>query len=163
MALAEKSVGGSIVVTETDLRQAHREMYEERMDVRRLLADDPARAGQLRQSALAGTPFELLVHGESTDDQAWIDRGMVRDVTPGHPYFDHVRELRPGDLSEVFEHEGRFVLLKVTDRHAGRAAPPLEDIRDELTRRLRQRKMAARIHAWVEKLKAESHIEVGAL
>jgi len=83
-----------------------------------------------------------------------MHRGLVRDVTAGHPYFEHVKGLQVGELSDVFERGGRYYVLKLVARRPSAQAPPLESVRAE------RRKLRSRVRAWLEKLKAEAQIEV---
>jgi len=158
--LAEKMAGDEIEVSDQDVQLAYQARYGQRVDVRCIIVDSAAQAQDVRDRALRGASFELLVQTESADPHAWMHMGLVRDVTAGHPYFEHVKGLQVGELSDVFERGGRYYVLKLVARRPSAQAPPLESVRAEMVDEAKRRKLRSRVRAWLEKLKAEAQIEV---
>ncbi len=158
--LAEQMVAGGVEVTEQDVRQAYQEHYGERLDVRRIIVEDAAKAEEIRNRALSGASFQLLVQTESVEPYAWMHKGLVTDIAAGHPYFEHVRDLREGELCNVFQRQGKYHLLKLVARRLPAEPPPFESVREAMRERAMREKTRRRVIAWLEKLKAEAQIEV---
>jgi len=159
-ALAEQIAASQLEVTEQDVQLAYQTHYGERVDVRRIILDDPAQAEEVRNKALRGASFELLVQTESVEPHAWMDMGLVTDVTVTHPYFQRLKDLKEGDISEVIERQGKYHLLKLVARRRPSDPPPLESVRQAMVEEARNTKARARARGWLEKLKAEAQIEV---
>jgi len=158
--VAERIVAEGVVVAEEDIQRAYADSYGERMDVRELVVRSVTDAEGLYRKLAGGADFGLLVATESIEPLAWMHKGLVPGVTASHPYHEHVKDLEVGALSNVFERRGRYCLLKVIARHPAVDPPPLDSVRDELRRQVRDQKTRSRIVAWLEKLKAESQIEI---
>ena len=157
--LAEQAVSDGVEVTDIDIRQAYKEHYGQRVDARHIVVDSAVLAGQVLQQAQEGVSFDLLVQTMSRESLAWVDGGLIGDMTPKHPYFQHVEQLEVGELSKVFQDEAGHHLLKVVARRTVDQPPPLQDVHDELRERLTRERLAGRVKAWIEKLKAESDTE----
>ena len=158
--LAEQMVAKDLDVSEQELERAYQDRYGERVDVRRITLDSAVKAEDVYKRALAGADFELLVRTESTEPLAWMHKGLVTNVTARHPYFDRVKDLSKGQLSNVLQRRGKYEILKVVAEHAPQEPPPLDSVRDVIRDEVRREKVRVRIRAWLEKLKAEAEIEV---
>ena len=160
LLLAEKMVGGEVTVSESDVEDEYRSRYGRHINVRRLVVESEERARSLRRRALEGASFRLLIQTSSRESLSWAGNGLVRGITPDHPYYPHVRTLRTGQISPVFERNGRYLLLKVISQKKPDNPPPLDSVREELSRAVQQQKTRERIRAWLQKLKAESRIQL---
>jgi len=149
-----------VEVAEADIQQAYSERYGERIDVRRIILDSGARAEKVYNQTFEGANFELLVLTESKEPLVWMTRGLVKNITPKHPYYEKVKDLRVGELSAAFRKDGHYHLLKVVARHPPVEAPPIETVRERIREEVRQQKLSSRTVAWLEKHKAESSIEI---
>jgi len=158
--LARKMAGAEVEVTEDDVRQAYRQLYGERLDVRRIIVGDEAEAEDIRRQLDRGASFDALMRTRSAEPHLWLTNGLVRGITAGHPYYEHVKDLTVGEVSDLFQRSGHWCLLKLLARHPAEDPPPLDRVRAEMARRARERKVQRRVIAWLEKLKAEAVVEV---
>jgi parvulin-like peptidyl-prolyl isomerase len=158
--LAEKMVADGVSVTEQDLRRAYDRLGQERILVKELSADTRSAAQRLRGRIRQGASFDLLARTEAPGAGVWMEGGAVRTIAPDHPYYSEIKDLEPGDTSDVFQHEGRYRIIKVIRRRSGADRPSFESMREELRERVFLRKSRARIRALLVKLKAESEITV---
>jgi foldase protein PrsA len=161
LLLAEKMVAGDVQVTDEDVQRAYDDFYGDQFAVRCIVTDTARQAEEARQKALNGASFLLLVETESVEPLAWMDGGLLTGITARHPYYGHVKDLREGQLSPVFERNGKFHVLKVVGRQKPQdPAPPLQQVRDRMLSRALKLKTLGRIQAWLLKLKAEARVEV---
>ncbi len=158
--LAEQMVSPGVEVTEEDIERAYRDLHGERLDVRCIILDNAPEAQQVHRSAAYGASFALLVRTRSTEPFAWLNKGIVRNITAKHPYFEHVKGLQEGEVSDVFRRQGKYHVLKLIARHLPTSPPPLDSVRDAIRKQVRLEKTQSRIGAWLVKLMAESQIEV---
>ncbi|MFW6189882.1 MAG: SurA N-terminal domain-containing protein [Planctomycetota bacterium] len=160
--LAEEMVRDGVEVTEQDVRRAWERLGAERTAVRELAVDSRAEAQRLKARLEEGASFDLLARAEAAQPGVWMESAGVQEVTPDHPYFNEVKELEQGDVSDVFEQGGKYRILKVVERSAGSPTerPPLESVRDDLEKEVFLRKARRRIRALLMKMKAESDIRI---
>jgi len=159
--LAEQMVAQDVEVSEQELELAYQDRYGERIDVRRIILDNAAKAEEVYRRALEGADFELLLRTESTEPLAWMHKGLVENVTARHPYFESVKDLSEGRISNVLERRGKYEILKVVAKHVPQQQPPpLDSVGDVIREDVRREKVALRVRAWLVKLEAEAQIEV---
>lgn len=158
--LAEQVLAGMIELTPEDVERTYKDMYGERIEVQRIVLDDTATAERILEAVRNGANFQLLVQAASVEPMAWMHKGIVPDVTALHPYYRRVERLSVGACTNAFDSEGRYIILKVLGKHPATAPPALDSVREEVTRLARARKARTRIAAWLEKLRAESEIEI---
>jgi len=157
--LAEKAVCDGVEVTEDEVKEAYRHLYGERIDARQIVVDSAPKARQLLENIAGRTSFGLLVRTESTASAAWLDGGLVRDITEAHPYYPYLKKLPVGQVA-YFKRDGKYRILKVVKRHEAVDAPPFDAAHDWVSQQLKRNKTRRRIVAWIEKLKAEANIEI---
>ncbi len=158
--LAEKMVAEGVEVTNQDVQAAYAEHYGERFEVREMTAQSLAQAQDLYQKLLQGATFELIMRAEAGESGAWLEGLAPLTVTESHPHYPYVKELEEGQVSGIFEHDGRYHIIKVIRHHSPAERPPLESVREELERRVRRRKLRERVRALLVKLRAEADIRV---
>ncbi len=158
--LARQVLADDVTVTEEDLQRAYSERYGERIDARPIVLDDLPTAEAVLADARRGANFELLVRTKSVEPLAWMHRGLVRNITPLHPYYQRVKDLPVGQVTGPFESNEKHVILKVIARHSASDPPPIADVRGALVEQVRAEKIRALTAAWLEVLRAESEIEI---
>ncbi|MDP6107014.1 MAG: peptidylprolyl isomerase, partial [Candidatus Brocadiia bacterium] len=158
--LARQVLADDVTVTEEDLQRAHSERDSERIDARRIVLDDLPTANAVLADAQRGADFGLLVRTKSVAPLAWMHRGLVRNITSLHPYYQRVKGLPVGQVTGPFESNGKHVILKVIARHSASDPPPIAEVRAALVEEVRAEKIRALTAAWIEVLRAESKIEI---
>lgn len=154
--LAEKLVADDVTVTEQDMDQVRREFAGERILVRELQAPSAPAAQGLYDSVRRGASFdELMLTGEQPG--LWTQQSLTTAVTSVHPYWNYVRDLQEGQISRVFEHDGKYRIIKVVRR-----IPPDEQSpaarREAIEREAFLRKARRRIQALARVLVGEATI-----
>jgi len=158
--LAEKMVADGVEVTEADIVEAYDELKGDRFAVKELAADSQAAAERMYREVKQGIGFELVARTEISEPGIWVPGGLAMVVTSSHPYYPYVKDLREGELSGIFKHDGKYRIIGVLGREPAGEPPPLESLRSALGQEVRLRKSRARIRALLVKLKAEAQIEV---
>ncbi|MBS3764568.1 MAG: hypothetical protein KGZ25_14820, partial [Planctomycetes bacterium] len=158
--LADKLVGKPKNITNSEIKKAYKSLYEEHLNVRRIVVDDPARARWVRSRVFSDVRFETLVRAESLEPLSWMHGGLVKGITTGDPYYKYVQNLEVGQVSPIFRHNGNFHIAKVVARFNPTDPPPMEEVQDKVKARAEELKTRKRIKAWVQKIKAESEINV---
>ena len=102
-------------------------------------ADARKLAESLRKKILNGADFAEIARASSQDSHA--EDGGAWDWLPLSDFTDHVRNVaaktKKGQVSEVIEQEGTFIILRVDDRRAP-APPAFEKVQSEVTKALEQ-------------------------
>ena len=101
-----------------------------------------ARAASIRARLLAGDDFATIARTES-DDPVTRDRGGDLGGVPLEalePRFrEALKDLQPGEISEIIDAQEAFVIFRLDGRE-GERAPTFEDVRDRILANLEQRK-----------------------
>lgn len=160
LLLAEKAVCGGVSVTEEDIREAYEALPGERIDAREIVVASAWEAGQICAQHSRGANFLSLMLTRCVEPCTWIHKGLVKNITPAHPYYTHVRHLREGEVSAPFQVGDTYRIVKVVRRHAPQELPPLDSVRQRLIQEVARGKIRKRVRAWVAKLKAEAQIEI---
>jgi hypothetical protein len=158
--LAEMMVADGVEVTDSDVQRAYEALREESFVVKDLSAGDAAEAEQLSRRLSRGGDFDLLARTERPQAGAWLSGSLVQTVTSSHPYYPYAKDLNVGEDSVIFEHDGRYHIIRLVKRHIPSDPPPLDSVRRSLEQQVRLRKSQPRIRAFLVKLKAESDIEI---
>jgi len=159
LLLAEKAVGSGVDVSEQQVRTAYDQRCGERIDAREIVVDSASAARRVYMEAAGGADFFALVQAESIATGAWLDGGIVRGISPAHPYYTHVRSLAEGKTT-YFRSGEKYHILKVVKRYPPTNPPPFESVYQSLREELVREATRARIKAWLEKLKAEASIRI---
>ena len=120
-----------------------REMYAEQVDlqqiddevrIRHILTDTREEAEAARQRVLKGEDFTTVAFDVSEDMQTRIEGGELGYVEPsrmGEPFTSMIGDTATGDVSEPFESDEGWHVIKVEDR---RSPPPatLEEMRPDI-------------------------------
>jgi foldase protein PrsA len=158
--LAEKMVEDGVEVTEVDIAEAYRELGAGRFVVKELAARSVEAAERMHRKVQQGADFDLVAGTEMSEPGLWLAGGLLRTVTSSHPYYPYVKNLGLGDVSVVFEWDGKYRIIKLVEEHLPSDPPPLESVRASLEQQVRLRKARARIRALLVRLKAESDIQI---
>ncbi len=158
--LAERLAARELEVSEAEVAAAHAELGLDRAVVQELSAGEAAVAERMRERALEGVSLHVLAQTEMGGPAAWARGARTRTLTPDHPYYAMIKDLREGEVSGVFHEGGRYRIMAVLEREPAVEPPPLESVREELTAELRLRKARERIPALLLKLKAEADVEL---
>ncbi|WP_186441635.1 peptidylprolyl isomerase [Desulfamplus magnetovallimortis] len=105
--------------------------------------------------------FELAVEEESIDKETTPNKGelewMAENKMP-REFAANVENLLPGDVSQPFQYNGNWVLLKVLEMK-----PPekkvYEDVKDSIRSTLTRKKMFAQVNSEFERLKAKYQVK----
>jgi foldase protein PrsA len=155
--LAEKLVRDDVRVTEADREQVAREFRGERVIVRELEAPTATAAQGLYDSLRRGASFdELALTGEQPG--LWTQQSLGVAVTARHPYWDEAKDLEPGEISRIFEHNGKYRIIKALARISAGEQDP-EELREAIEREAFLRKARRRIHALLLALGTRAKIE----
>ena len=175
----EESVAPSVEVGEEQVRsffEANRDQMMEPEKVRArhiLVAAGEGASAEERQAARGeiealrsrlegGADFAEIARASSDDkssgarggDLGWFYRGQMV------PSFDQVAfSLAPGELSSVVESPFGFHLIQVQER-VGETPVEFEQVRDELTRRLRQYELEQAVRRKLDELGESARIEI---
>jgi peptidyl-prolyl cis-trans isomerase SurA len=122
-----------------------------------------ARAESLRRRIVeGGEDFVAVAQAESEEGAGAEQRGRVIKVAIEslEPKFRAVLEqLEPGQMSEVLEGAEEFWIVRVESR-AGERRPTYEEAKDRIEDMLRQEKTAKLYDEYVEKIRAETVVEI---
>lgn len=158
--LAEKMVAGGVEITEADLQEVYREFCGERLIVKEAAVDSRPVAQRMHHRIKQGASFDLTARTESTEPGLWMDRGLILSVTSSDAYYPYVKDLEEGEVSGVFEHQGKYRIIKLLRRHTPSEPPSLESVRQSVEQEVFLRKARKRIRALLLKLKVEANIDV---
>ena len=159
--LAEKMVAADMDVAEDEIQTGYRERYAGRIDAREIVVGSAQQAEAVLKKLNAGADFLVLALTETEAAGVWMNNAMVEGITPLHPFYPHVKDLREDGVSGVFAWGGKYHILKVLKRNEPRKPPPLESVRESLRSEMWTAKARARIRTWIEELKADADIEIG--
>ncbi len=98
-----------------------------------------------------------LVLIESDDPLAWLTCGIVSEITPEESYYEKIDGLVPGQLSEIFEEDGRYVFFMLLEKDDQAAKKPGEEIKTDDGYKKREAQRA--IPALLRELEREAEIE----
>jgi parvulin-like peptidyl-prolyl isomerase len=135
----KKKITAPVVPTEADLREfydSHRADYTRTRASQIVVSDEQLAeelAGRLREAApdKVGSLFETLARKYSIDESTAGKGGDLGFLTLGEvptAIEDAVLGLEPGDVSDVVESSGAFIILEVTDQKV----QPFEQARDAI-------------------------------
>ena len=113
---------------------------------------------ELRNRALAGEDFAKLAQAETEKSGEEIDLGWVPLDRPTNPFETILFSMQVGEVSPVISYEQALHLVKVTERREPEE-PSLEEIAEELSKRLVLEKKQAALRVLAEELRAKATIE----
>ncbi len=119
-----------------------------------------AQAEALLARLRAGESFDELARGNSQAPEA-AQGGSLGSVPLGamdSTLQTAVQALAPGQISDVIEMQGAFLILRLQEREEARPYQ-FEEIEKDLTEWVRSRKMESLYTEWVAGLKLQHHIE----
>ena len=118
-----------------------------------------------REKLLAGTDFSELARqgGVSAKVTRWFASSEVlQEIGPVQEFYKTAFSLSPREISPVIEGSAAYYLMRLKDRKEP-AVPPLESVRSDIEKRLRERKaldlLGEKASALLEQLKREKDIQ----
>jgi peptidyl-prolyl cis-trans isomerase SurA len=109
-----------------------------------------AKADKIQKQAAAGADFAALAHKYS-DDVSRNNGGELGWFTPQDimdQVYTAVKNLKPGDVSQVVRTDHGFHILKL-EEHQVPGLRPLEDVRAEIRNRLIDERANAQLQTWI--------------
>jgi len=155
LLLAERLAAGDISVTPEDVAEARRGLEGRRILAAAASVGSVFAAEQMRKSMLDGVPPHVVAAAIGAD--AW-QRPIAVWITPTHPWFKHVKDVKDRGVSNVFMHGCRHHIIRVLRRFkpGTLTEEALQEAAESQARLLKVRK---RIAALLVKLRAEAKIE----
>lgn len=151
-------------VTDEKIRQMYAEQVnlqqiDDEVKVSVILVETEEEAETVRRRVTSGEEFSVVAFEVSQDSASRLEGGALGYVQPtlmGEPFSSAIGNTSVGDVSEPFESEAGWYLIKVEDR---RTPPPktLEEMRPEIVTFLTY----AEISQILKALRAEAVIEPG--
>jgi peptidyl-prolyl cis-trans isomerase SurA len=162
---------GDIKLKDEDVRgyfekNKHRWLTPEQVKIRTISipktqADARKLADSLRKKILNGADFAEIARASSQDSHA--EDGGAWDWLPLSDFTDGVRKVaaktKKGQVSEIIEQDGTFIILRVDDRRAP-APPAFEKVQSEVTKALEQEKSKERADYKINKLREKADIQM---
>jgi len=160
----KKLVGASVEISDEDLRKGFESNYGERVEVLAIVVNNQRRAQQVWEMA-RNDPSEQFFGDLATQYSIEpVSRANLGKVPPirRHGGNDLVEEeafkLGPGELSGVIAVADKYIILKCL----GRTQPivsKIDDVRDELTKELREQKTRGAMAAEFDRLKETAKVQ----
>lgn len=151
-------------VTDEKIRQMYSEQVtlqqiDDEVQVSMILVESEEEAAAVRERVTTGEEFSVVAFEVSQDTTTRLEGGALGYVRPalmGEPFSSAIGDTAVGDVSEPFQSEAGWHLIKVEDR---RTPPPktLEEMRPEIVTFLTY----AEISQILKALRAEAVIEPG--
>lgn len=107
----------------------------------------------------AGEDFTAVLLASTPLGATGGDMGAFAEVDLTPSFARAVEGLKEGEVSDVIENAQGFHLLKIVERTPGQVRP-LESVKDEITRILKERKTESQMKAWMEGLRKRAFIDV---
>jgi parvulin-like peptidyl-prolyl isomerase len=153
-------------VTEDDIARAyaaHRDDFktEPRWQIAHIVVATEPEAVALRARLVAGEPFAELARSSSTDRDTAKKGGSLGLITRSEVprELEAVLQLRPDEVSAPLHTQFGWHLMKVVAIVPPRAQA-LDEVREELRRKLKKQKVDERRGHWVKQLRGDARIEV---
>lgn len=163
-AYLRRIVAGQVDITEEMLRREYRRLHSARVEVRHIQLAARRVYAQIRRRLEQGDRFEDLVADYSQNVLTRLNQGRMPPFSADDPtvpaIFAKVAfELEPGQVSNPFEAEGSYHVLKL-ERRIPPDATPFEDLREKLRTGLHARLVARRMEALARRLLLDAKIRI---
>ena len=112
----------------------------------------------LKMQLAGGTSFEELASKTSDCPENAGDLGLFGRGQMVQEFEDVVFGLRVGEVSDVFETQFGYHIVKLYEHRAART-PPYEQIRDRIAEALSEQRRQEAVEAFVDSLRAQARIE----
>lgn len=118
-------------------------------------------ANFVHEEVKRGVPFDSLAARYNTDPAAGQngDLGWVRVTELPQFFQDVMKEMSPGDVSQVLRESSGFRIVKLVDREAARPYEFVE-VRDEVKRLYDQERFASNYETYLADLRKKFHVEI---
>lgn len=159
-----------VKITEEDLQKAYQE--DRLATVRHILLSTEGKSEAEKQQiyrkmqeilkrARSGEDFAELARKYSEDPGSRDAGGLYKDFPRGRmvkPFEDMAFSVPVGEISDIFETQYGYHILKVIERK--KETRPFEQVRDRLEQQLRRVKQEEVYQAYLQELKDQAHLEV---
>jgi EpsD family peptidyl-prolyl cis-trans isomerase len=163
-ALLQEEVTAKVKVEDKDLEEYFKnhpdEFSGDQMKVKHILVRSEVEAKDVLDRIKKGEPFEKVAR-EVSIDSASVPKGGELDF---FRYGEMVPEfskaayaLKPGEVSEAVKSPFGFHVIKAVDRKKG-TAMNLDDVREQLRRKLADERRSQRFQEWIKELQASAKI-----
>lgn len=122
------------------------------VEVEELIAVNKEVAEEVRKEALKGTAFKQIVKLHTTEEGSQVSFHETSNVVVG--VFSEALDL--GQVSQVIESKGQFIVQKVVNKKA----PSFEDLKDTIAIYLTKEKADNEYASIIEGLKKEKNVEI---
>lgn len=153
---------GRLTVTEEDIRDAYQRRYGERLELAMILLPTEEEAREVERLLAQGAEFGRLARERSRDPLSAAACGRLGQVVRADllpELQEPVFSLKVGEVSRPLLTRYGYHIFKVLERLPAQEVP-LEEVRGELVREARQRKLAAERSALVSELLRRADIAV---
>lgn len=117
-------------------------------------------AEELRAKVISGADFAATARTHSQDSRAedggewdWMERTQMKKSIA-----DAAFAVKEGGVSQVVEDEAAFIIIAVEAKKLGKAEP-LENVRPQIERMIRQERSKTELDAWLESLRRKAVIK----
>jgi parvulin-like peptidyl-prolyl isomerase len=116
---------------------------------------------ELRQKIVAGANFQDLArtYSEDSNKESGGDWGWVNRTTLNENLTKAAFNLKPGKVSEVIEFANSYYLILVEAKNST-TSKPLEEVRDEIEKKLIQEERQKRQLEWTAKLRKKAYVKI---
>ncbi len=148
--------------TRQEVLEAYETQFGPAVQVRLIACTDPKKAQSVRaRAAQKPDDFGTLAVKESEDPNSASSKGIIQPIRKhlGDPKLEQVAfAMRPGEISEVIEVQGQYVILKCEAQLPARPAP-METVEKTLTEAVRDKKLRLVAHTVLDDLQKASVVE----
>ncbi|HEU4345654.1 MAG TPA: SurA N-terminal domain-containing protein [Candidatus Binatia bacterium] len=166
-----ENAGGFQIVKVEDLKEAHTESLKEATpDITRALKIEKAKAEAAktadrgREKALTGAEFGKLAEesGAPVNVTGWFSSGeLLPEIGQNQEFYKSAFALSPKEVSPVIAGNKAYYLLRIKERKEA-TVPPLDAIRSDVERRVRESKarelLSQKANALLDQLKKEKDL-----
>jgi hypothetical protein len=176
MGVMRTRIGGEVKITEQqarDYNDAHKDRWPVVAEVRMHTLSIPKGTGpaastssrrhaeELRAQLQSGADFAKSARANSQDSHAEAGGAWDWVMTDGltKPVRDAVNKTQKGQLSEVIDQDGTFIILRVDDYRAP-PTPPFDQVKEDIARQLQKEKSSERVEARLAELRGSADIRL---
>lgn len=142
--LYEKAIYEGVEVSDEEIEDAYERMKEE-IKARHILVSNEELALEVKEKLDEGEDFEELVSEYSIDPgtgQTGGDLGYFTALDMDQDFEDAVYSMEVDEISNPVESANGFHIIHVIDRKENESLPEFDEVVDEITSKIRQRKVS---------------------
>ena len=151
--MALKLIDASVTISEEEIKAEFDDVYGPRIHASQIVVRTRREAEEVRRKLASGADFGRLARVHSIDRKTAVDNGKMKmPIKPlDRQLWRAVASLKKGGVSSVVRTKYGWHLLKA-DEIKGRQDAKLEDVKDQLTKSLREKKGRDYLKTWYVKL-----------